>query len=275
MPRLLRVPWSLQFVYRHLRYMSAPSAVRFRNYVLRRERNQCRPGELLRLRMRAPFAGNVWLREYGADSWTFGEVVTDQVYCGVIRQVPQARYIVDLGANIGLASRLFAAAYPSCSILAVEPDPDNVGLLRRNLHELMTVGRCQIEQAAVWDRTALVGLECPDGNGAYNAYRVGSAGPSGPAQLVQGFTMGDLLRRCAFPQIDLLKIDVEGAEVEVFRGDLRWLDSVLNIAIEFHHDSRRRSTFDELMDRHGFVVEDALKHTVIARRRRRALSAAA
>ena len=76
--------------------------------------------------------------------------------------------------------------------------------------------------------------------------------------------MNEVLARSGFPYADLLKVDIEGAEVELFRGDLTWLDRTNAIAIEFHQDSRRESRFDAIMQEHGFDIDDSHRHTVLA-----------
>jgi hypothetical protein len=77
-------------------------------------------------------------------------------------------------------------------------------------------------------------------------------------------TMPALIQDSGFPFIDLLKVDIEGAEVELFRGDLGWLNTIGAIAIEFHQDSRERSGFDRIVRDRGFVLHEANQHTVLA-----------
>lgn len=56
---------------------------------------------------------------------------------------------------------------------------------------------------------------------------------------VRAITVEDILERYALQRIDLLKIDIEGAELELFSaGDLTWLDRVDCIAIELHDHFR-------------------------------------
>ena len=61
---------------------------------------------------------------------------------------PSASTIVDLGANIGLATLYFAARYPQASILAVEPAAENFNVLLRKTQSLGL--RVHRYQAAVW-----------------------------------------------------------------------------------------------------------------------------
>ena len=58
--------------------------------------------------------------------------------------------IIDLGANIGLASRQFASRFPGARLIAVEPGPRNFALLERNTSHLRSIERLQ---GAVWSST--------------------------------------------------------------------------------------------------------------------------
>ena len=76
--------------------------------------------------------------------------------------------------------------------------------------------------------------------------------------------MESLMNEANLDGIDLLKVDVEGAEVEMFRGDATWLSRIGCLAIEFHGDSRRESRFDEHLRRYGFRVLEDGPHTTVA-----------
>ena len=124
------------------------------------------------------------------------------------------------------------------------------GLLSKNLPNAKLVN------AAVWSSSRSLSLES-DRSDHYSAMVV-----SNEAGDVQGLTITEVLALSA-ERIDLLKIDIEGAEVELFKGNTDWLNRVQCIAIEFHGDSRRESRFDELMKFYGFQIHEG-KHTVIA-----------
>ena len=73
-----------------------------------------------------------------------------------------------------------------------------------------------------------------------------------------------ILADSRFEYVGLLKVDIEGAEVELFKGDLDWLRKVRAIAIEFHGDSRLLCNFDEVLKKYDFRIIDGGGHTVIA-----------
>jgi FkbM family methyltransferase len=245
--------------------MSLVSILRYRNYCLREAQGRSNPTEKFKLRLKSPIRGVIILRELPSDLYTFGDVFEQEVYRNVLRHLPQCSTIIDLGANIGLASLYLANAYPSARIFAVEPNRENFELMKGNLKDLIRENRCVPIQAAVWSSRRALTVDpqwLPD---AYNAYRLREQ-PSRQAALdqVQGFTMEEILASSAFQQVDLLKVDIEGAEVELFRNDLGWLDRVGAIAIEFHGRSRDESGFDQMLTEHGFKVCAEDSHTVLA-----------
>ena len=76
--------------------------------------------------------------------------------------------------------------------------------------------------------------------------------------------MAEIVAESTFDRIDILKIDIEGAEVQMFRSDLGWLDRVRSILIEFHGNSRAESKFDSIVKHHGFRIREEDWHTVVA-----------
>jgi FkbM family methyltransferase len=132
---------------------------------------------------------------------------------------------VDAGAHIGMASVLFALKYPTARIIAIEPEPSNFAALVRNTAPYKTITPIQ---AALWREDGEVTL------GASNAH------PKGAFQIVENghqqvraITMDTVMRETGIHSIDLLKVDIEGAEIEVFES-CTWISNVRVIAIELH-----------------------------------------
>jgi FkbM family methyltransferase len=256
--------WSLQFVRRQIGRMSLPSIARYRRFQVRARAGQTRPGDLLQLNMKYPIRGPLWLREAGSDDVTYDEVMVTEVYKPVVERLPDCRWVVDLGANIGLTSRYLLARYPAARLLAVEPNESSHAVLVRNLAAVAS-DRATAVRAAIWGQSGRVSVSVPSADMRFDCVRVSdvSAAADGSDQ-VQAYTVPELCKKYGFPAVDLLKVDIEGAEVQLLSGDTSWLSTVNAIAIEFHDDSRAASRFDELMAQYGFSVLDGLPHTVVA-----------
>ena len=207
---------------------------------------------LLRVRLKSPYRQTVFLREWGSDPLTFEEVFLKEVYRPVVQVLGACRTMIDLGANIGLAS-VYLSAHLGCRGVCVEPNPDTFDVLRKNLaNSGMT-----LLQAAAWNSAASLSVACDDAHYSMATVRPESGGA------VRGLSVPQIIARAGFQTVDLLKVDIEGAEAEIFRGDLSWLAAIRAIAIEFHGDSRRSMQFDAIMhDRKFRLIESG--HTTVA-----------
>ena len=249
--------------------MSLPSLLRYRDFILRTNSGRLRDGDFLRLNIHGKCSGDIWLREIGSDHGTYWEIFLEEVYQEVTSLVKDCEYIVDLGANIGLASRYFAGHYPMSSIFSVEPDNNNYRSLERNLSILIGSGRCRTLRGAAWGSTTGVSIELLGGDPSkhdcfYTQEITRSDGDAMTTQITDAFSVEDIIKLSGFHNIDLLKIDIEGAEVRLFCVDTGWLDRVGAIAIEFHGNSRKDSGFDKSMKYHNFKLHNSNNHTVMA-----------
>lgn len=139
------------------------------------------------------------------------------------------RVIVDAGAYTGLSTAYFAMRYPAAKIIAIEPDEANFGLLLRNTAGFANV---QAVRAALWVEQGSVALADP-GHGPWALRLAGTAG-AGTGTQVPAITMDDVLREYQLDTIDLLKVDIEGSEKELFAAADSWIGRVDAICLELH-----------------------------------------
>ncbi len=260
----LRKSWTVSFLRTWHGRMSTMSLLRLWYYLFF-EQGAADPRGLLQLRMSPPVCTNVLLRKHKSDVATFEEIFNDGIYRSIIRHVPDINCLIDLGANIGLASLYFASHYCNCRVFAVEPHPETYKLLTRNLQSLIAAGRCKTLEAAVWDRAGVKLVpsnEEPDSFSSFAVIESGSAESRNSP--IENFTMAQVLAMSGFSTVDLLKVDIEGAERQLLRGDVSWLDRVSALAIEFHGDSREDSGFDEKIAAHGLEIVEENRHTTLA-----------
>jgi FkbM family methyltransferase len=178
--------------------------------------------------VRLPEIGQpLWVRRGTADAATFDEIFLGREYDLSLPDFSPV-HIMDLGANVGYTSVGFAARWPQARILAVEPSAANLAQLRRNTAAWPQI---TVLQAAVWPHPARVRIANPEGD--TNSYRMDEAtGPEGSE--IPGCTVAQLMVRQGWRRIDLLKMDVEGAEAEIFRHGDHWLDRVGVLVVELH-----------------------------------------
>ncbi len=244
--------------------MTLRSVMRFREYSIRSDKEECPEGNLLKLVMRNPVRGEVILRERGSDILTFTEVIQQEVYREAVTAVRDCQTVIDLGANIGLASRYFADHFPNCKILAVEPNPGTYEVLLLNVERLVANRRCRTLRAAVWSSEKILTGGALDDPNHFSAFAVHESADASGEDSIAGWPMSKIIADSGFERVDLLKVDIEGAEVALFTGNVNWLQQVRTIAIEFHDNSREECRFDDLMREYGFRVVDSGSHTVLA-----------
>lgn len=177
----------------------------------------------------------LYLRTFAGDIRIFYEVFWELVYWLPPSLLNDPRVIVDAGANVGMTGAYFSAAYPGARIYCIEPDPENVRILRMNLRRQLDEGSVVLAAAALYDHDGWVNLA---GEGwAYN-HAIGKETERGvqvPAGMrVPAITPETMIRQWGLEKIDLLKIDIEGAEDNLFRGALEWLEIVETILLEIH-----------------------------------------
>jgi FkbM family methyltransferase len=170
----------------------------------------------------------VWVRPGTSDVSTFDEVFLSREY-----DLPFAdfapRHILDLGANVGYASLYFNSRWPDAAILAVEPELANLILLKRNTSRYLSIATLR---GAGWSRPAQLSFENPQADA--NAFRVTDAEHGSGDASIRAYTVAQLLDRLECDRGALVKMDVEGAEAEILRGDVGWLDRVDVLVIELH-----------------------------------------
>jgi FkbM family methyltransferase len=149
--------------------------------------------------------------------------------------------ILDCGANVGLASLFYKRRYPAARITAFEADPTIAALLA---HNLRANGAADVEvvAAAVWTETGEISFQA-DGADAGAVASSGDGRSVGTVR-VPAIRLAD---RLVGERIDLLKLDIEGAEVAVLIDCASALQNVNAILLEVHEFDPNRRTCPELL----------------------------
>jgi FkbM family methyltransferase len=148
--------------------------------------------------------------------------------------MPPAR-IIDAGANAGYATIGFALRWPNSEIIALEPDKENFELARKNIpNKILT----HIFQEGIWFENKK--LKVRAGSEQMGSWAlIFEPADDDDLGAVNSTSIPELLARVGWDQCDLLKIDIEGAETEIFRRDVSWLGKVKSVLIEPHGDEAR------------------------------------
>jgi FkbM family methyltransferase len=188
-----------------------------------------RTGEEIRIRLSAS-GHDVFLRCGTSDLPCLEKVFRMQEY--EARFPSEPKVIVDAGANIGMVTLYYSQLYPKAKIIAIEPESSNYRILVKNCGNLPNV---TLIQGALWSHERPLGIQNPDAEKwMFSVAEVPST--SGPGlQGIRAVTIPGIMKTMGVDHIDLLKVDIEGGEYELFNsGAQAWLGSVRQIVIELH-----------------------------------------
>jgi FkbM family methyltransferase len=162
----------------------------------------------------------------------------------------QPDVIVDLGSHMGASLLVFHARYPRAKLVGAEADPGVFALLRENVRALPEVVLCN---AAVTGRDGVVKFypwRDAWGSSVHPSDRAGD-----PIE-VPARTLRSVLDEAAVTHVDLLKLNIEGAELDVIRSFDDWA-CVQALIVEWHGDYLSSVELEEAMSilREHFVVD--------------------
>lgn len=179
------------------------------------------------------FGGVVALRSHTTDISVCDELLVSHSYAHLIRNVEdEVATVVDLGANIGLAARWLAHAFPAARIVAVEPEPGNLEILQLNLSAIADRAMCWPVAVGASDGRAILTTDSGE-----HGFTILGTGPREGTD-VEVITLRRVLDESGIDRVDVLKCDIEGAERDLFADCAEWIALVGWLEIECHEPYR-------------------------------------
>lgn len=160
--------------------------------------------------------------------------------------------IIDAGGNIGLTSVFFSDWFQKPSIICIEPEKGNFEQLSYNLDQ-PGFGTITKVQGALWSSVTRIKIVSDFRDQSDWSFRVEE---TTDADGIEAFTVDYLASQQHFETIDILKIDIEGSEKQLFTGpgsDTGFLDRTKCVAIEIHDEFDCRQQIYEVLEKHHFV----------------------
>lgn len=142
----------------------------------------------------------------------------------VLERLGRPPRALDLGANIGVWSLWWLGRFPGASVLALEPDPENAAKQRRTIELQGASGRWTLLEAAATVRDGEVHFTTGAATTGHMLGEGAAAGHLVPARDVFGLLDG----------VDLLKVDIEGAEWALL-ADARFARLPVPVVMLEHH----------------------------------------
>jgi FkbM family methyltransferase len=202
------------------------------------------PGPPRPVRTRFAAGSSIYVRSATPDVRVLRKIYSHGIYDLPPQLAESVSTVVDLGAYIGISTVYFAERYRSAQILALEPDPSNFACLLRNLPAAPVHDRITAVQACVADFDGVARFSQSSSRWSH------AIQSDGPVE-VSAVTFTDLLERHDLQTVDILKMDIEGAEKLVFESADDWLHRVGWILMELHSDAMSFADLRAITDRAG------------------------
>jgi FkbM family methyltransferase len=207
-----------------------------------------------------------YIRMVGSsDMKVFYQIFREQQYKPLIRMIQKARqqshihFMIDAGANAGFTSVYLKNFFPHSQLVALEPDESNARQILKN-YELNHLENYYLEQAGLWSRSEWLQVY-RDGKEEQAFYVKPTETPTG----LMGISLESLMKKYNQPVIDILKIDIEGSEKELF-ADVESIKKILHcvrfIAMEIHDDMADRKHIYNVLQSCQFTWIDVGELTI-------------
>jgi FkbM family methyltransferase len=190
-----------------------------------------------------------------SDFSVFLQVFYDEQYAPIISLCKwnniEVNTILDFGANIGLTSIYFNKKYNNAAIYAVEPDDQNFEMLKRNTERINNI---YIDKKAIWSHETSLTPSFEEQSDWGKTFK---ESPLVLADNIEAISINHFLLNKQLEIIDILKIDIEGAEKQVFEGDVSFLKNVKIIAIEIHEEQIKKTFIQNILLNNKFILQEA------------------
>ena len=155
--------------------------------------------------------------------------------------------VLDLGANIGMFALVAFRGYPKCTVVSIEPSPDTFAVLQKTKSrnpELAWRIRC----AAIAEFNGVASFNLAGASPGRRLVRDRLNQPNAAVTQVETVTLSSLVdSECLGRQsVDIVKMDIEGAETSVLIQSATALASIQSIIVEIH-DTRDHAPIHEIL----------------------------
>lgn len=205
----------------------------------------------------------IFLRKKGSDVNVYWQIFINREYQTVVDTTDlnkiEIKTIIDAGSNIGLTALYFSNHFSEAKIIALEPDKENYEQLVKNTEKRSNEN--VLLQKAVWSENTNVYLHNDFRDNQEWSRRVLK---TETATKIEAVSINSIIEKYKIETVDILKIDIEGGEAEIFRSDcdLSFLDKTKILAIEIHDELNCREKINKILFDNKFVMYNSGELTV-------------
>lgn len=159
--------------------------------------------------------------------------------------------IIDAGSNIGLTTVYLSKYFPESRFITIEPDSSNFEIMSSNF-DLNKIKQVEKIKGGIWSQNAFLKIISDFRDKNHWSIRVEE---TNDVSELPAFSLNHLVEQYRFSEIDILKIDIEGSEKEVFTGfnaNVSYLAKTKCIAIEIHDEFNCREEIYAILKKYNF-----------------------
>ena len=206
------------------------------------------------------------IRAKSYDKFIVQEICTG-AYDIALKDLPTTPTVIDAGAHIGVFSTEVIRKFPSARLVCIEPMPENIILLKKNIKDNYDSSKVVIVEGVLTNKSDDQRIyNRKDHSAGFNLYM-----PTENSESVRSYTLEKILADNNIEHCDLLKLDIEGSEYEVLFGAQKHiLARVQRIVMEYHPFPKEMADKDKLarfLNAQGFVTTFYAKKLMYAERK--------
>lgn len=206
------------------------------------------------------YNNSIYLRKDTTDIQVFDQIFVSKGYDS---NVPfKVKRIIDCGSNIGLSAIFLQKKYPESHIVLVEPNNENFYMCQKNIAGNLSF---TCIKKGIWNKKCFLKITNPDDDSW--AFKIEETNNAQDAT-IEATTIDEIMTDMQWDELDILKIDIEGAEKAVFEKHANlWLPKVKSIFIELHDDIQPGTSklFFEMMEKYRFTCEKQRENWICIR----------
>ena len=195
-------------------------------------------------------------RIFESDFMVLEQIVFNQEYLALVDLIRKDNYtpkvLFDCGANVGYTSQYLSSFFGFQKIIAVEPNPETFEIMTANLNRLKDGVSVISEMKGVWSSTTHLSIKKDFRDGKAWSFSLYEDKEKGTIPVI---SLNDLMTNNNVERIDILKIDIEGSEANIFNDEnniRKVLTNTKYIAIEIHDEFNCREQVEKILDQTGF-----------------------
>lgn len=166
---------------------------------------------------------------------SFDKFIVQEIQTGsydiALKELSESPVVIDAGAHIGVFATKVLSKFPKARLFCIEPIPDNLELLRKNLSDNAIAGNVTVIESLLSKSEGIKTIyERKDHSAGFNLYMPTEFKYDVPSRTLEGVMRDNKITHC-----DLLKMDIEGGEYEVLMNTpTHVFEKIENIVMEYH-----------------------------------------